>query len=122
MFCPKCRDEFQPEIATCPDCRVDLVDQLEAPAEVELVTAAEVRDAALFPVFKSLLEASGLPYSADGEEMLSVYPGPAGTLVGPIKIRVPREHEEEVRQLLAAAESGSELAEGSLGGESDESE
>jgi hypothetical protein len=28
LFCPKCRDEFQEWVKTCPDCRVDLVAEL----------------------------------------------------------------------------------------------
>jgi hypothetical protein len=27
-FCPKCRDEFQDEVAVCPDCGVRLVERL----------------------------------------------------------------------------------------------
>ena len=29
-YCPKCRDEFQDWVKTCPDCRVALVRQLSA--------------------------------------------------------------------------------------------
>lgn len=34
-FCPECKYEYRPEIRTCPDCHVDLVDELpeDAPAE-----------------------------------------------------------------------------------------
>jgi hypothetical protein len=30
VICPKCRDEFRDGIATCPDCGVDLVEELAA--------------------------------------------------------------------------------------------
>lgn len=32
-FCPKCHDEFQDWVRTCPDCGVDLVAELPAPPE-----------------------------------------------------------------------------------------
>ena len=32
-FCPKCRDEFQDWVKTCPDCQVALVAEPPAPAE-----------------------------------------------------------------------------------------
>lgn len=34
-FCPKCRDEFQDWVKTCPDCHVELVDILPVPAKPE---------------------------------------------------------------------------------------
>lgn len=31
-FCPECKYEYRPDIKTCPDCDVELVDSLEAEA------------------------------------------------------------------------------------------
>lgn len=34
-FCPKCRYEYRPDITRCPDCDVELVDELPQEASVE---------------------------------------------------------------------------------------
>ena len=47
-FCPKCRDEYQEWVKTCPDCGVELVEQLESVpwrAEPELPSPAMDDDA-----------------------------------------------------------------------------
>jgi hypothetical protein len=36
LFCPKCRDEFQDWVKTCPDCKVDLVAELPPASRPEV--------------------------------------------------------------------------------------
>jgi hypothetical protein len=47
-YCPKCRDEFQEWVKTCPDCRVSLVADLPAspkPAKVRKESLVHIADA-----------------------------------------------------------------------------
>jgi Putative prokaryotic signal transducing protein len=47
-YCPKCRDEFQDWVNTCPDCRVVLVSDLRTPPKTS--KAAKVKRESLVHV------------------------------------------------------------------------
>lgn len=47
-YCPKCRDEFQDWVKTCPDCRVPLVSELRSSSEAS--KAAKVKRESLVHV------------------------------------------------------------------------
>jgi len=44
-YCPKCRDEFQGWVKTCPDCRVELVTELPVETSPATGTASARRSA-----------------------------------------------------------------------------
>jgi hypothetical protein len=44
-YCPKCRDEFQDWVKTCPDCRVELVTELPVETRPATGTASARRSA-----------------------------------------------------------------------------
>lgn len=75
MYCPDCRAEYREGIRTCPDCEVQLVDELppEDP-DADLVPIFETADVSLLPIVKSVLDSAGVPYVVQGEEALSVLP------------------------------------------------
>jgi hypothetical protein len=88
----------------------------------DLVELCRITDPAVLPVVKSALEASGIDFLVQGEEVMGLLP--LGTFGGGGKhhfmtavIRVPAEQEEEARELLA---STSGIAEDVLLGELDE--
>ena len=118
MFCPSCRDEFRLGFYRCPDCDVKLVERLPEPGAgesaereaavldpEESVVVLETENHGLAGVAMSLLEAEGIPVAADHFSratwlQASDVPNP----VGPVRIRVPRDREEEARALLAEQE------------------
>ena len=67
-FCPNCRDEFQDWVKVCPDCKVDLVEQLPSPPDTEkpyyiqtnLVTIASFPYPGEAYIMSSKLEAAGI--------------------------------------------------------------
>ena len=115
MFCPNCRAEYQPGIVVCPDCDTDLVEGLpppEPPSELDLVSVFETADVSLLPVLKSLLQSAEIPFFTQGDEALGVLPvgrvGAGGISAGGhglvASILVPRERQQEARELLAEIE------------------
>lgn len=74
MFCPTCRSEFRPGIATCADCGVALVDRLPDSGHEglgDLVPLRRVWQPDLLPVLMSVLEGEGIPYVVQGEHSLN---------------------------------------------------
>ena len=70
-YCPKCRDEFQDWVKVCPDCSVDLVDELPALPEREtyqgsLVHIATAPNEAVANMWSGVLEEHGIRCSLKG--------------------------------------------------------
>jgi hypothetical protein len=65
-FCPNCQDEFQDWVKECPDCRVELVDQLQSGVsksegtQQRLVTVADYQFPSLAYLSKAKLESEGI--------------------------------------------------------------
>ena len=66
-YCPKCHDEFQDGMETCPDCGAHLVSELPAPETVErgrgdepLVHIATAPDEVMASLWKEVLEDEGI--------------------------------------------------------------
>lgn len=99
MYCPQCRAEYRPDIVTCGDCRVPLVEFLpEAEALPEQDTYLEVMatyNVADLAVIKSLLEAEKVAYYLHGENFHAMTPW-----VQPVKIFVREDHMETAKELL----------------------
>ena len=113
MYCPECEGEFREGIRTCPDCEVELVEELVEPPHDPraLESVFETPDPALLPVARSLLEGADIRFLVKGEEMLGLFPGAAGGLaVDPearaAQILVAPDVAEEARALLAELEEG----------------
>ena len=117
MFCPQCRNEYQPGVTRCDACGVDLVPQLEPLPEdraewLDLVTVLETGEPLRLKVVRSLLEAEQIPCVVDGESArtaLGLIGGEGG--LGPWRLQVPAELADAARELIA--DRGSELAEDS---------
>ena len=77
VYCPKCKDEFQPRFTTCPDCQVELVAELAVEEHPEVVTVAQIHEGGMLPLITSVLEGSGLVYSIEGGQAMSIHPGVA---------------------------------------------
>lgn len=120
MYCPKCRGEFQERVKRCPDCDVELVAELPPPATDELewqdtVVVFETNDPAAMIVAKSLLESEEIPFVSVGDraqDLIGVGRLFAGSnpLVGPMRIEVPREHEDAARRILQPMEERAKAA------------
>ncbi len=119
MFCPQCGAEYRPGFDRCTDCDVTL--EVEPPPEADHDVPPWVRvfatsEADVIPVIKSLLRGAGIPFQTDGEAMMNLYPS---DLLGPlfsgargeVRFSVPKNREEEARELFASRE---ELPEGAL--------
>lgn len=106
MFCPECGTEYREGFTACADCKVDLVDEPPPPpSSGELVTVLETHDRGLILVAKSILEGADIPCLAGNEQLQDWFGfGRIGAgyniMMGPVRIRVPREYEETARALL----------------------
>jgi putative signal transducing protein len=113
MFCPQCGQEYQDQIATCPECHVALVPEPPAATAkpeaewVDLETVLETSNAALLTVARSLLEAEGIPCFSRGETVQEFMgwgrlPSGMNLITGPVQLQVPTSRSAEARDLLAA--------------------
>jgi hypothetical protein len=107
MYCPKCRDEFREGFKKCPDCKVELVEELPAetgPEYIEPVTVFETGDMGLLLVVQSVLEDAGIRYYARGAGLQNLFAlgtmGGFNPLTGPVQIQVNRDDAAAAAQLL----------------------
>jgi hypothetical protein len=103
LYCRSCGIAY-PDGDRCPDCGADLL-----PAEQELVAVLNTSDSALLPVLKSVLDAAEIPYVVQGDQAMGLFP--LGSFGGGLfrrvlgaSILVPREREQEARELLESYE------------------
>ena len=107
MICPDCRSEHRDGFTRCQSCDVDLVDALPAEPEIALVKVYETGNAALVPVFESLLANAGIDFMTKGEGLQDLFGwGRFGTnfnyVVGPVEFYV---REDDAAEAEAIAES-----------------
>lgn len=110
-YCPECGLEYEAGAATCTECSVALVDQPPTPGRDEtewndLVAILVTADASVVMVAKSLLEAEGISCFAQCwlvQDLIGWGRLPSGVnlATGPIRLEVPRDHEDVARALLA---------------------
>ncbi len=97
-FCPQCRYEYQAGIQQCPDCGVELVEQLSPEEEPSssgpLVTIYIAKDMTEASLIKSFLEEFQIE-AFIGYDLGPAYP------VGQIEVRVAESHADEARDLIA---------------------
>jgi hypothetical protein len=114
MFCPNCRSEYRAGFTHCPDCDLDLVDELGPPPEAEPVGVKQ-GPRKLVEVFlgrrvdadllASLLESNGIPAYIQGAGASSLYPLQVGAL-GETRIKVEEPDVEDARTLIDEASKG----------------
>jgi hypothetical protein len=112
VFCPVCRDEYQPEYRRCVECGAPLVERLaddDPPGPpFEMVTILETGDQSRIAVARSLLEDAGIPCIARNERLQNLFGwGAIGTgynaAMGPIRLQVLQEDEDVARALLSSS-------------------
>ena len=114
MFCPKCQSEYRAGFTRCSECDVTLVYRLPEPQLVEhsddgetggYVVLSTVQGQFAEGQVRSFLEASGIPVEIRREAI-----GPAYGLtvdgLAATEILVPRELEDDARDLLERADRG----------------
>ena len=72
VICPKCRDEFRDGIATCPDCGIDLVEELPAESTPRLSILEATRDPDRLGILVDQLENAQVPYVVEAGTALSL--------------------------------------------------
>ncbi len=103
MFCPQCGEEYRPGFTHCPDCDVDLVEQL--PVEQKEPPNDQLDNSKLVPVLstrnmpdviniKQKLDMDGIEYLMQGEEMMYI------DRFDPVVLCVKEEDVQHVKELL----------------------
>jgi hypothetical protein len=97
MFCPKCRSEYSDGILKCPDCDVDLVDDLtdERRPEAALVPLLRTHNPGDIAIIRSILDGSDIRYYIQGENMLHVR-----QMADPAILLVASDDLEDAKELL----------------------
>jgi hypothetical protein len=112
-FCPKCRYEYQPQIAVCPDCQERLVAGIAPPVQAAAVApddswvvVGKVGNEYQSEMAKGSLDSGNIPsmilssnFSAYGKGVGSSNPLTLSIHEG-IVVMVPREFKEEATLLL----------------------
>ena len=106
-FCPSCGYEYVAGIKKCPDCGVDLVDEL--PPEEKMVSIYVAEDSNEAAIVRGILDESGIPIAerADVNKDLNVFESP----IEEEDIQVPSSRVEEAKQILEEyLEAGKQLS------------
>jgi RNA polymerase subunit RPABC4/transcription elongation factor Spt4 len=99
-FCPSCGYEYEAGIEVCPDCEVELVDQLsEENFEGEMVEFMSTFSVAEAGMIKELLYSEGV-FSALTNELGSSMFGGVPSDAGEVKIFVSENDLEKARELV----------------------
>jgi len=109
MICPLCGSEYREGYVRCRACDTDLVEVPPREPDVELVKIYETGNAAVIPVFKSLLDDAGIDYMTRGEGIQDLFGwGRFGTnlnyVIGPVQFYVRADAADEARQLAESLE------------------
>lgn len=100
MFCPECEFEYKPGITVCPDCEVELVEELSLEdiehefqhSYVEILKSMNQGD---LSVIQSLFDSNDIDYLFSDENFNSVTP-----LIQPVKVLVYNDEVEDALELL----------------------
>jgi hypothetical protein len=103
-FCPECQYEYREGVQTCPECKVDLVAQLEAgsaPTDLEYAEIYMVSNRMEADVISSLFDENGIAYLIRDLRVFPVLPdfGRRARL----RVAVHIDKEAEARKLLGEA-------------------
>ena len=109
-FCPKCQYEYHASAKACPECKEDLLDQLEEmPSAEDFAEVYMVSNRMEADVVRSILEENGIDYLIRDLRMFPVLPdfGRRARL----RIAVPKAQEAQTRKALEEARSDGALTE-----------
>jgi len=107
-FCPRCRNEFVPEVSRCEECNVTLVAALPEsvpPPDFHWVELSTTGTEAEGMMLAEMLEARGIPVIVKKDVFASGF-GRQGTL-----LMVPARHHEEALAISAGGDEESESQE-----------
>jgi hypothetical protein len=104
MICPDCGSEYREEFSRCEACDVDLIPPRAAEPELILVKVFETGNAAIIPLFESLLGDAGIEYMSKGEGIQDLFGwGRLGTnlnyVIGPVEFYVREDAATEARAI-----------------------
>lgn len=104
-YCPSCRYEYTDEVTTCPDCGVELVDEL--PEEEETVEIYQAEDHNEATIIRSILEEAGIPVRerADVDQELDVFAGPFGEESIEVPVSVAEQAKKVINEALEAGKN-----------------
>ena len=118
MRCPNCGTEVQQGAVRCPQCEIAIswdgdTATFQVPGDAVPVFVA--KDPAMLPVIESLLEANDIPFVVANDATQDIigwgrFVDGFNPVTGPPIIRVPAEHAEAARELIAGASPPSEEA------------
>ena len=97
MFCPKCRGEFIEGITECPDCKVDLTEELNPEDDYEyeeFVTVYSTSDPTIIVLAQSILNSSGIQYAIKSEGLQTIMG------IGVVQFQVETKNKEATYELL----------------------
>ncbi|MCI0530950.1 MAG: DUF2007 domain-containing protein [candidate division Zixibacteria bacterium] len=82
-FCPNCQYEYEPEVASCPDCGTALVEKLPEETsddfqESKFVLLRDLPSRLYAQMLEEVLEAQGIPCIIKGED-IGLFMGVYGT-------------------------------------------
>lgn len=123
MICPICESEYIEGITSCPDCQVELVDELVAKEYssknveerlkkrfkgsgkfVKFVSILKTQNSGLLSIAKSILEDAEIQYFAIGENSLDILGmgriGGFNRVAGSAELKVAEEDFDEANELL----------------------
>ncbi len=100
-YCPDCEEEFRPEVKTCPECNVDLVDALER-GNGDLEVAFTVMYESKAHIIRGYLENEGIPCQLENATF-SMEPVPVPSLMK-VRLWTRKEDVQRARQLIGEHE------------------
>ena len=105
MWCPKCKAEYVQGIFRCPECDVDLVQELPAEdthtdakilhKDAEFTEIMSTYDAGVLMLVKSILDDTGIPYFIKGEHSVYVF-----SHIYPARVLVLKKEADKALQVL----------------------
>ena len=98
MFCPQCKSEFIEGIEICPECDVNLVDDLPPDPEPKFVDFEEVLatyNPADIALLKSILDSEDVTYFFKGEHFQNMRPW-----ADPARLMIRKDQVEFVADLI----------------------